>query len=748
MPRFSIIVPVYKVQGFLRECLDSILGQSFKDIEVIAVDDCSPDSCGTILDEYAARDARVRAVHLPENVGLGRARNAGVPHATGDYLLFLDSDDSYTPGALAAIARRLDATEDPDVLVFNHVRTQWWGRGGRSQTADLLAAPGTDTFDILSRPEFLHLFLVAWNKAYRRAFFLEHGFTYSPGLYEDAPVTYQALISARRIACLDRVCVEYRQRRQGAITRTPGRKHFDIFPQYAGLFEFLDRHPELDPHRALLFERMINHFLATLPLTERVLREDRADFYRMTRDFYHRYLPEGFTPPDDNFRRQFRMLAVGPYALYAAYLRAKAVRAAALKAKSGLRKSLSKKVKRTLIRIQHSRGLDPDLAVYSAFSHRGVLGDPAAIYQRAKELAPHIRGVWVVRPEAVASLPPGIDHVTPDSPRYHRLVGRATYFVNNVNWSPHLKKRKGTVHINTHQGTPLKHMGTDLLDRPAATYSLNVRGMLWRSDRWDYSLVANPHSAQVWDRAYPCHFTSLPTGSPRNDVLVTGDPARAAAVRERLGIRPGSKVILYAPTQRDNRKWYLPRLDFTALVRDLGPDFTVLVRLHPQYRAAAIRDLELRDLAEQGHPAGQARLLDVTDEPAVEDLMLASDALVTDYSALMCDYANLDRPIVLHADDWAAYRASRGTYVDLMAQPPGHVTTTTGELAELLRDGRWSDERSAALRSAFRERFCTYDDGHAAARVVTRLMLGEEYPLPVIPQQDAGARDDVRTASV
>ncbi|MFF0226344.1 glycosyltransferase family 2 protein, partial [Streptomyces sp. NPDC004629] len=71
MPRFSVIVPVFKVQGYLRECLDSLLGQSYTDFEVIAVDDCSPDGCGAILDEYAARDPRVTVLHLPENVGLG-----------------------------------------------------------------------------------------------------------------------------------------------------------------------------------------------------------------------------------------------------------------------------------------------------------------------------------------------------------------------------------------------------------------------------------------------------------------------------------------------------------------------------------------------------------------------------------------------------------------------------------------------------------------------------------------------------
>ncbi len=133
MPRFSIVVPIFKVQGYLRECLDSVLDQSFRDIEVIAVNDCSPDSSGAIVDEYAARDERVKAVHLPENGGLGRARNAGLARATGEYVLFLDSDDAYTPGLLQALADRLDAVGGLDILAFDHVRTYWWGKGGRTE---------------------------------------------------------------------------------------------------------------------------------------------------------------------------------------------------------------------------------------------------------------------------------------------------------------------------------------------------------------------------------------------------------------------------------------------------------------------------------------------------------------------------------------------------------------------------------------------------------------------------------------
>nr|WP_237330035.1 bifunctional glycosyltransferase family 2 protein/CDP-glycerol:glycerophosphate glycerophosphotransferase [Streptomyces sp. BA2] len=713
----------------MRACLDSVLTQSFADFEVIAVDDCSPDHCGAIIDEYAARDARVRAVHLPANVGLGRARNVGVHDATGDYLLFLDSDDSYTPGALAAIDQRLAVTEDPDVLVFDHVRTYWWGRAGRSTTADLLAAAGKDTFDILTSPQYLRLSPVAWNKAYRRDFFTGHKFAYKPGLYEGAPITFQALVAARRIGCLDLVCIEHRQRRQGAITQTSGRKHFDIFAQYAGLFTFLDEHPELDAARPLLFERMINHFLTTLLATACVLPGDRGDFYRMMVRFYRRYKPAGFAPPDDRYRVQWRLTATSPYAVFQAWALADSVRSAARRKKHELRKSAARRAKRTLARIERRRPLNPHLAVYSAFSHRGVAGDPAAIQQAAGTLAPHVRPVWVVRPEAVEQVPEGVEFVLPGTPRYHRVISRATYFFNNVNWAPGLVKREGQIHVHTHQGTPPKRMGADLLGRPAAMYHLDIAAQLRRSDRRDYSLVSGRYAQRVWDRAYPCRFTSLATGAPRNDVLVRGDVLRAAAVPTRLRIPDGNTVVLYAPTPRDHSKWYEPRVDFERLVRELGPGVTLLVRLHRQYARAAARSLQLRDLEQHG------LLRDVTDERCVEDLILTADALVTDYSSLMFDYVHLDRPVIIHTDDWAAYQAARGTYFDPLATSPGHVTTRTAQLAHLFASGVRRDDRSAALRSDFRARFCEYDDGDAAARVVSRVMLGQDPPLPSLPQQ-------------
>ncbi|MGW5600939.1 bifunctional glycosyltransferase/CDP-glycerol:glycerophosphate glycerophosphotransferase [Streptomyces rochei] len=720
MPRFSVIVPCFKVQGFLRECLDSVLDQSFRDIEVVAVDDCSPDGCGAILDEYAALDERVRVLHLEENVGLGRARNAGLPLATGDYLFFLDSDDTLTPGALRAMADRLAEAKDPDVLVFDYARTYWWGGTRRNVLAQVLAE--TDrTFTAAERPEILDLLMVVWNKVYRRDFVEREGFTFPPGYYEDTPWTFPVMFAAGRIATLDRICLNYRQRRQGNILSTTSRKHFDVHAQYERVFAFLDARPELARWRPFLHAKMGEHCLDILSKPDRLPPSDKAEFFRRTAEMFRRYRPEGAQIP-----AELRVLERG----YAAYrLRrgsGRAGRELGRRARQA-RGAAAGRLGRVRTAVNVRRPLDPDLVVYSAFSHRGVLGDPGAIHRKAREIAPHLRGVWVVRgEEEAAALPPDTEHVLLGSAQYRRTVERAAFLVNNVNWPWAVPKRPGSVHIHTHQGTPLKYMGADLLGRPGARHGLDVPQMLRRADRWDHSLVAGRYAERVWERAYPCHFSSARTGSPRNDVLVNAGPQDGHRVRERLGVPDGHTVVLYAPTRREYRRGgYVERIDPARLAADLGEGHTLVVRLHPSLAAGPARGLGLAELHRRGV------LIDATDEPHVEDLMLASDLLITDYSALMFDYVLLDRPVLIHADDWAAYTASRGTYFDVTAEAPGHVSRSYRELAWLLTSGAWRDEEAARLRSAFRDRFCEYEDGRAAERVVRTLLLGEPMPEPV-----------------
>ncbi len=116
--RISVIVPVYNVEKYLPDCLDSLLGQSFHDIEILAVDDCSPDRCGEILDRYAAKDQRLRVFHLPENRHQGYGRNYGLDRAAGKYIYMIDSDDMLETDALEILYAAAEK-DDLDGIMFD-----------------------------------------------------------------------------------------------------------------------------------------------------------------------------------------------------------------------------------------------------------------------------------------------------------------------------------------------------------------------------------------------------------------------------------------------------------------------------------------------------------------------------------------------------------------------------------------------------------------------------------------------------
>ncbi|EHN73237.1 glycosyl transferase [Streptomyces coelicoflavus ZG0656] len=723
MPKLSLVVPVYKVQGYLPECLDSILGQDCTDFEIIAVDDCSPDGSGAILDEYAKRDDRIHVIHLTENVGLGRARNAGLEKATGDYVLFLDSDDTLSDGALAAIRDRIDAAGDPEILIFDYARTYWDGRVRPNLRADLLKEEGPATFSLAERPQLLDLLQIVWNKAYRRDFVTRTGLTFPPGYYEDAPWTFCSLISTERIAVLDRVCVYYRQRREGGnILKTVSRKHFDVFDQYQRVFDYLDAHEELAEWRAPLFRKMVDHYLTVLERPGRLPQDARAEFFHRASADYRARVPKGFTRPGGGRGHKYGMLERDAYTTMVSALAAVKLRQ---RVRTRTRTALNRSKRGAMGAFYQSQlrlPLDDDLVLFSAYWNRSVSCNPAAIDAELARLAPHMRRVWAVRAENAGRVPKGVKVVRVGSREYWSAVARAKYLVNNVNFADSVVKRQGQIHLQTHHGTPLKTMGLDQQKYPAST-DMDFEKLLERCDRWDYSISANQFSTVIWERVYPCAYTSLETGYPRNDVLANATAEDVRAARAALGLADGAKAFLYMPTHREYQPGFTPPLDLGRFARELGPDVTLLVRGHYFYGSSPHVD-ELRRTG---------RVVDVSGHPRVEELYLAADALITDYSSAMFDYAVLDRPIISYVPDWDVYSAVRGTYFDLLQEPPGAVATTQAELLKLLSSGAYDSPETTERRDTFRRRFCEFDDGHAAERVVRRVFLGEESLPPIVP---------------
>ncbi|MGW6527146.1 bifunctional glycosyltransferase/CDP-glycerol:glycerophosphate glycerophosphotransferase [Streptomyces venezuelae] len=735
MPRFSIIVPTHDVAGRLTGCLASVLGQSFADFEVIAVVDSLDGTAGpspAIAAEHAARDPRVRRAQSPPDAGLPGARNAGVGAATGDYLLFLDGDDTLTPGTLAALDARLDACDDPDLLFFDHERVHWFEGGEGPVLERLWAGAPRGTFTVAEHAALPDPLVPAFSVAHRRAFVAEHGLVFEPGMFTDALWGLRAVLRAGRIAVLDRVCVRHLLRRQGARHRAPGVHHMDLLDRFG---RAMDEAVALDvpaPVLARVFRRFTHELLKAASTPARLPSARlRRRFFRRAARLYRLHRPAGFRAPAGSLGVQHRLLGAGAYGTFCVLrgLKSRVVRAVSL-----LREVWGKAERRLPGRNAYAAFLrqpvDDGLAVFSAYWGRGYSCNPAAIHAKARELAPHIRTVFLVSgATAAAGLPEGVEGVEIGSRRYWEVMARAKYTFNNVNFEMAVKKRPGTVHVQTQHGTPLKRMGVDQADFPATAAAAGPLGkLLERVDRWDFNVSANRHSTEVWERAYPGAYESLDVGYPRNDAFYRASAADVGALRGRLGVPEGRIAVLYAPTHRDYRTDFAAQLDLPAFCDALGEEFVVLLRAHHLYEGSA----GLEEVVRSG------KLIDVTEHRSPEEVCLASDALVTDYSSIMFDYANLDRPIVVYADDWDVYRETRGVYFDLLAEPPGVVARTPDELTAAFRSGAWEGPRAGALRAAFRERFCDLDDGLAAERVVRRVLLGEpvERLPPVLPLRD------------
>lgn len=218
MTKVSVILPVYNVEKYLRQCLDSVIGQTLKEIEIIAVDDGSTDGSPAILDEYAAREPRMKVIHQ-RNAGAGAARNAGLDAATGDYVIFFDPDDYVGEEMLRKLydyANEVDA----DVACSGWmVHDEGTGTSFRRGYGDSLVRRfGVKTPAELGDGLFTTFGFAPWNKLVRRSFMIERNIRFQEiPRANDFYFSTASVALARRIAIVNGAYYHYRQSRQGGL---------------------------------------------------------------------------------------------------------------------------------------------------------------------------------------------------------------------------------------------------------------------------------------------------------------------------------------------------------------------------------------------------------------------------------------------------------------------------------------------------------------------------------------------------
>ena len=351
---------------------------------------------------------------------------------------------------------------------------------------------------------------------------------------------------------------------------------------------------------------------------------------------------------------------------------------------------------------RRSRPMPEDAVFLESFYGQSASDNPEGIGRALARIRPGTTRYWSVVDGSVA-VPEGGIRIIEGSREWWRVRAAARVLVVN-DW---LRKRyRARAHqrvLQTWHGTMLKRLA---LDRDPG---LRTRIAVTReSRRWDALLAQNPYSAEIFRSAYAMRDPIWQEGYPRNDVFA--DPSRIAAVRRDLGLTEGVRVVLYAPTWRDDRTEMVDYVDLASFAGELGPDRVLLVRGHSR---------TLR----YGQDLAADRLIDVTSYPSMADLLQLADVFVTDYSSAMFDFAATGRPMVFFTPDLAHYSTDlRGFYFDLLAEAPGPVVHDRDGLRAAILDADAGAPEFADRRAAWRSRFTPLDDGSAGERVVRRLL--------------------------
>jgi CDP-glycerol glycerophosphotransferase len=358
-----------------------------------------------------------------------------------------------------------------------------------------------------------------------------------------------------------------------------------------------------------------------------------------------------------------------------------------------------------------------DSVLFVSWKGKQCGDNPLGIAAELRRRGDNREHLWVVNDWSVP-VPAGGTGVLRGTREYFDALARSRWIVSNDDMQLPFRKRDGQFYLQTWHGTLLKRIGFDIENPQFISGTAYFDHLARDVAQWDLLLSPNPFSTPLMRRAFRYDGEIGEFGYPRNDVLRRPDfEAVASSVRARLGLPAGKKVVLYAPTWRDNQVYangrryrFDMRLDLEQARQALGPDYVFLVRGHHH----------MADDVPAGMRPGFA--MNVTAYPDISELYMVSDVLVTDYSSAMFDYAVTGRPMLFFTYDLAEYRDNlRGFYFDFEAEAPGPLLSTSAEVFSALHDidavaGSYGD-----AYKRFADKFCLLDDGRAAARVCDRL---------------------------
>jgi len=364
--------------------------------------------------------------------------------------------------------------------------------------------------------------------------------------------------------------------------------------------------------------------------------------------------------------------------------------------------------------------------IFTSFHGKGYNDSPKAIFEEMKkdERFCGYKFYWAIKGAKKRKIEiDGARVIEYFSPAYFYYAARAKYWVFNCKMPEYLYKKNTQVYLQTWHGTPLKRLGYDIIApegttfyRTGQSFEKMTKSYSKDSARYDYMISPNEFSTEVFQSAFKVKKDKLiETGYPRNDFIVNASAEECLAIKEKYGIPKDKKVVVDAPTWRDNSynmKGYVFELkaDFYKWREILGDEYVLIFKPHYLIvnRYADNKELE-------------GFLYNIPAEAEINELYVISDVLVTDYSSVFFDYAILGRPVYFYMYDLAEYKDElRGFYLDIYKDLPGEIYESEEELLKGIYLGQFDFERM----KQFNERFNKFHAGDSSKKVIDILLKG------------------------
>ena len=728
--KISIIIPAYNVAQYLPQCFKSILEQKTEDYEIIIVNDGSTDNTQDVIDEFIATHPNVPITAIKtENFGPAHARNVGMDAAQGEYISFIDADDTLSPDMHTKMYEKASA-EDADVVLCGRIYimpdgsydSSWnplkiEGVSNIFENKKLL--PGTSSF--------------VWDKLFKRETIINSGLRFNEDIHyaEDALFIYSFLYYAQRVASIQAPLYYYTIKRKNSITGAMDKRMFDEVKACECLTKFYLKADCYDMFQSELLWICIGfwgrkfydvHFL---PCDKKIMYEFVVRFYDFLKTYYPQwqdYLRKYNTQGDkrlykiNKYRtdlKKVKMYINIPSFLYRLYKR----EIPRLRHLWEIIKHLPSKIKgrlhaheyyETYLNARKKNDIVDNRALYIANSGDNVACNVYAMMKEAYQR--NIYDIYVAVKDPKKDFPMlilaglKVHLLNINSDEFQVVLATAKYIVVNYRIPTYFTKRKGQVVMNTWHGTPLKtlgrHVHNGLIDLG------NVQSQFIASD---YLLYPNEYTKEKMidafclDKLYTHNI--LVEGYPRNDIFF--DRSYEKSLRKDLGLQ-GKKVFIYMPTWRG--------VSVAATSGDYGREVNSILRyLDEKLNDDVVLFVKLHNLAMKKFKIESFEHVKLFPKNLeIYYFINIADGLITDYSSVFYDFANTQKEIILFAYDKEKYYKERGMYENIDDYPFVQIGDTE-TLAEHLNGYVGFEPDKAYL--AFLERYCKYDSLHTSTKV-------------------------------